>query len=164
MVKYLFFKQKKRQRIWQNGQRVREMDCILLRDWTNKRITESQSRHLNWFWYVNAVKNNNIGTYMYSLPVFVTETWLYTFYDPIQEIADILWGSAVLLIQGFSPLRKQTFGAGYNHPAVVLQPFFLNLDHFTLLLLLILMFLGLVLTIKNYSQLKAVVRSTKNKN
>ena len=26
--------------------------------------------------------------------------------------------------QGFSPLRKWTVGAGYNHPAVVLQPFF----------------------------------------
>ena len=25
----------------------------------------------------------------------------------------------------FAPLRKWTFGAGYNHPAVVLQPFFL---------------------------------------
>ena len=48
--------------------------------------------------------------------------------------------------QGISPLREWTFGAGYNHPAVVLQPFFLpwtTLPYYSYL-----MFLGLVLTIK----------------
>ena len=35
-----------------------------------------------------AVENNNIGTRTSLIPVFGTETWLYTFYDPIQEIAD----------------------------------------------------------------------------
>ena len=40
---------------------VREMDCILLRDWINRRISESQSRHINWFG-MYAFNNNNIGT------------------------------------------------------------------------------------------------------
>ena len=34
-----------------------------------------------------------------------------------------MWGS-VFLLKGFSPMRKWTFGAGYNHPAVVLKPLF----------------------------------------
>ena len=60
--------------------------------------------------------------------------------------------------QGFSPLRKWTFGVGYNHPAVVLQPFFLNLDHFTLLLFFSAFWVGN----HNKGQLKAVVRSQKH--
>ena len=44
---------------------------------------------------------------------------LHFFFDPIQEIASYI-GFRI-----FAPLRKWTFGAGYNHPAVVLQPFFL---------------------------------------
>ena len=58
--------------------------------------------------------------------------------------------------QGFSPMRKWTFGAGYNHPAVVLQPLFsmrTSSPYYSYL-----MFLGLVFT----SQLKVVVRSEKN--
>ena len=43
---------------------AREMDCILLRDWINRRITESQSRHINWFG-MYTVNNNNIYWYMY---------------------------------------------------------------------------------------------------
>ena len=58
MVKFLFFKQKKDNKY---GKMVSEMDCILLRDWINRRITESQSRHINWFG-MYAVNNNNIGT------------------------------------------------------------------------------------------------------
>ena len=58
MVKYLFFKQKKDNKY---GKIVREMDCILLRDWINRRTTELQSRHINWFG-MYAVNNNKIGT------------------------------------------------------------------------------------------------------
>ena len=58
----------------------------------------------------------------------------------------------------FAPLRKWTFGAGYNHQAVVLQPFFLNLDHFTLLLLFIVSWVDT----HNEGQLKAVVSCHKN--
>ena len=57
MVKYLFFKQKKDNKY---GKIVREMDCILLRDWINRKTTESQSRHINWFG-MYAV-NNKVGT------------------------------------------------------------------------------------------------------
>ena len=59
MVKYLFFMQKKDNKY--NGKMVREMDCIQLRGWINRRTTESQSRHINWFG-MYAVNNNNIGT------------------------------------------------------------------------------------------------------
>ena len=38
MVKFLFFKQKKDNNY---GKMAREMDPILLRDWINRRITES---------------------------------------------------------------------------------------------------------------------------
>ena len=69
-----------------------------------------------------AVNNNNIGTCTSYLS-FVTETWFYTFYDPVWEIADC---GVQLFCSGFSSLRKWTFGAGYNHPAVVLQPFILT--------------------------------------
>ncbi|CAH3046862.1 unnamed protein product, partial [Porites lobata] len=31
------------------GKMVREMDCIHLRGWINRRSTEAQSRHINWF-------------------------------------------------------------------------------------------------------------------
>ena len=58
----------------------------------------------------------------------------------------------------FALLRKWTFGAGYNHQAVVLQPFFLNLDHFTLLVLFSVSWVGT----HNKGQLKAVVRSQKH--
>ena len=105
---------------------AREMDCILLRDWINRRITESQSRHINWFG-MYAINNNNIGTCT-SYPSLLQRLGFTPFYDPIQEIASYI-GFRI-----FAPLRKWTFGAGYNHPAVVLQPFFFNLDHFMLLL------------------------------
>ena len=75
MVKYLCFKHKKDNKC---GKMVREMDCIVLRDWISRRITESQSRHINWFG-MYAVNINKIGT-MYQLPVFVTETWFYTLF------------------------------------------------------------------------------------
>ena len=58
MVKYLFFKQKKDSNY---GKMVREMNCILLRDWINRGISESKSRHINWFG-MYAVNNDNIGT------------------------------------------------------------------------------------------------------
>ena len=59
----------------------------------------------------------------------------------------------------FALLGKWTFGVGYNHQAVVLQPFFfLNLDHFTLLRLFSVSWVGT----HNKGQLKAVVRSQKH--
>ena len=96
------------------------MGCILLRDWINRRITESQSRHINWFG-MYAINNNNIGTCTTgSYPSLLQRLGFTPFYDPIQEIASYI-GFRI-----FAPLRKWTFGAGYNHPAVVLQPFFLT--------------------------------------
>ena len=58
MVNYLFFKQKKDNSY---GKMVSEMDCIPLRNWINRRTTETQSRHINWFG-MYAVNNNHIGT------------------------------------------------------------------------------------------------------
>ena len=52
-----------------------------------------------------------------------------------------------LFALGFSPLRKWTFGVGYNHPAVVLQLFF-KLGPLHLVTLSYLMYPGLVLTIR----------------
>ena len=61
-----------------------------------------------------------------------------------------------IFAQGFSPMRKWTFGAGYNQ--LLFYSLFFNEDQFTLLNSY-LIFLGLVFT----SQLKAVVRSRKKK-
>ena len=41
----------------------------------------------------------------------------YTLYDPF-------WGLPIVGFSFFAPLRKWTFGAGYNHQAVVREPFF----------------------------------------
>ena len=93
---------------------VREMDCGPLRDWINKRITESQSTHINRFG-MYAVNNNNIETCT-------------SYSSLLQRLGFTLFMTHFgrLLIVGFSffahrfsPLRKWTFGAGYNHPAVV---------------------------------------------
>ena len=40
------------------------------------------------------------------------------------ELGRLLIVEFSIFAQGFSPLRKFTFGAVYKHPAVVLQPFF----------------------------------------
>ena len=61
--------------------------------------------------------------------------------------------------QGFSPLRKWTFGAGYNHPAVVLQPFFLT---WTTSPCYSNLFNVSWVGTDNKGQLKAVVRSQKH--
>ena len=148
MVKYLFFKQKKDNSF---GKMVSEMDCIPLRNWINRRITESQSWHINWFG-MYAVNNNNTGTCTSYLSFFIQRLGFIHFLWPNSGDCQ-LWGSAF-----FAPLRKWTFGAGYNHPAVVLQPFFLNLGHFTLLLLFSVSWVGT----HNKGQLKAVVRSQKH--
>ena len=117
---------------------AREMDCILLRDWINRRITESQSRHINWFG-MYTVNNNNIGTST-SYPSLLQRLGFTHFYDPIQEITRCG-------VQHFCSFEEvDIWGRLYNHPAVVLQPFFFNLDRFTLLFLFA--FLGSVLTIK----------------
>ena len=60
---------------------AREMDCIPLRDWINRMITESQSR-----FGMYAVSNNNIGTCT-SYPSLLQRLGFTLFYDPIQEIA-----------------------------------------------------------------------------
>ena len=102
---------------------VREMDCILLRDWVNRRITEAQSRHINWFgMYAANNNNNNTGTCT-SYPSLLQRLGFTLFMTQFRRLP-------VVGFRIFAPLRKWTFGAGYNHPAVVLQP----LDHFTLLL------------------------------
>ena len=82
MVKFLFFKQKKDNNY---GKMVREMDCIHLRGWINRRTTESQSRHINWFG-MYTVNNNNTGTCT-SYPSLLQRLGFTLFYDPIQEIA-----------------------------------------------------------------------------
>ena len=84
MNKYLFFVQKKDNKY---GKMVREMGCIHLSGWINRRITESQSRNINWFG-MYTVNNNKIGTCTSYLVSFVTETLFYTFYDPVWETAD----------------------------------------------------------------------------
>ena len=147
MVKYLFFKEEKDSNY---GKMVSEMDCIPLRNWINRRITESQSRHINWFG-MNAVNNNNIGTCT-SYPSLLQRLGFTLFYDPIQEIASYI-GFRI-----FAPLRKWTFGARNNHQAVVLQPFFLKLGQLHLITLTCVSWVGT----HNNGQLKAVVRSQKH--
>ena len=79
---------------------AREMDCILLRDWINRRITESQSRHINWFgMYAVNNNNNNTGTCT-SYASLLQRLGFTLFYDPIQEIASYI-GFRI-----FAPLRK----------------------------------------------------------
>ena len=116
MNKYLFFVQKKDNKY---GKMVREMDCIHLRGWINRRITESQSRHINWFG-MYTVNNNNIGTCT-SYPSLLQRLGFTLF---MTQFGRLLIVGFSFFAQGFSPLRKWTFGAVYNHPAVVLQPFF----------------------------------------
>ena len=105
MVNYLFFKQKKDNNY---GKMVSEMDCIPLRNWINRRMTESQSRHFNWFgMYV--VNNNNI----HLVHVLVTSCP-----SLLQRFGFTLCMTQFgrLPIVGFSffaLLRKWTFGAGY---------------------------------------------------
>ena len=48
---------------------VREMDCVPLRDWIYKRITELQSMHINRFG-MYAVNNNDIETCTSYLSLF----------------------------------------------------------------------------------------------
>ena len=50
--------------------------------------------------------------------------------------------------QGFSSVRKWTFVAGYNHPAVVLQPFFFLTWTTSPCYSNFLMYVGLVLTMR----------------
>ena len=114
MVKFLFFKQKKDNNY---GKMAREMDCILLRDWINRRITESQSRHINWFG-MYTVNNNNVGTST-SYPSLLQRLGFTLFMTQFRRLP-------IVGFRIFVPLRKWTFGAGYNHPAVVVQPFFLT--------------------------------------
>ena len=67
---------------------VREMDCIPLRNWIK---TESQSRPFICSWFgMYAVNNNNIHFLVHVLVTHlnVTETWFFTFYDPVRGIAD----------------------------------------------------------------------------
>ena len=121
MVNYLFFKQKKDNSY---GKMVSEMDCIPLRNWINRRMTESQSRHISWFG-MYTVNNNHIGTCT-SYPSLLQRLGFTLFMTQFGRLP-------IARFSFFAPLRKWTFGARNNHQAVVLQPFFLNFDHFTLL-------------------------------
>ena len=123
--------------------------AIPWRNWMNRRITESQSRHINWFG-MYAVNNNNTGTCT-SDPSFLQRLSFTLFMTQFGRLP-------IVGFSFFAPLRKWTFGAGYNHQAVVLQPFFLNLDHFSLLLLFSVCWVGT----HNKDQLKAVVQSQKH--
>ena len=133
---------------------VREMDCILLRGWINRRITESQSRNINWFG-MYAVNNNNIGTCTSYLSL--SQRLGFTLF--MTQFGRLLIVGFSFFAHSFSPLRNWTFGAGYNHPAVVRQPFFFLTwttspcySYFNLFNV------SLVVT-DNKGQLKAVVRS-----
>ena len=83
MNKYLFFVQKKDNKY---GKMVRETDCIHLRGWINRRTTEAQSRHINWFG-MYTVNNSNIGTCTSYLSVVCYRDLVLHFYDPVGEIA-----------------------------------------------------------------------------
>ena len=146
MVNYLFFKQKKDNSY---GKMVGKMDCIPLRNWINRRITESQSRHINWFG-MNAVNNNHIGTST-SYPSLLQRLGFTLFMTQFGRLP-------IVGFSFFAPFRKWTFGAGYNHPAVVLQPFFLKLGQLHLITLTCVSWVGT----HNNGQLKAVVRSQKH--
>ena len=102
MVNYLFFKQKKDNSY---GKMVGEMDCIPLRNWINRRITESQSRHINWFG-MYAVNNNKIGTCT-SYSSLLQRLGFTLFMTQFARLP-IVWFSFFAL-----NLRKLTFGAGY---------------------------------------------------
>ena len=101
MVNYLFFKQKKDNSY---GKMVGEMDCIPLRNWINRRITESQSRHINWFG-MNAVNNNHIGTST-SYPSLLQRLGFTLFMTQFGRLP-------IVGFSFFALLRKWTFGAGY---------------------------------------------------
>ena len=92
-----------------------------------------------------AVENNNIGTCT-SYPSLVQRLGFTLF---MTQFRRLLIAGFSFFAQGFSPLRKWTFGAGYiiMHQADVLQPFFF-LTSTTSPYYSYLMFLGLVLTIK----------------
>ena len=80
-----------------------------------------------------AVENNNIGTCT-SYPSLVQRLGFTLF---MTQFRRLLIAGFSFFAQGFSPLRKWTFGAGYNHQACCSSAiFFFNFDHFTLLLLL----------------------------
>ena len=102
MVNYLFFKQKKDNSY---GKMVSEMDCIPLRNWINRRMTESQSRHINWFG-MYTVNNNHIGTCT-SYPSLLQRLGFTLFMTQFGRLP-IVWFSFFAL-----NLRKWTFGAGY---------------------------------------------------
>ena len=76
------FQAEKRQQLWQNGQRNGLHSFERL---DNRRITESQSRHISWFG-MYALNNNNTGTCT-SYPSLLQRLGFTLFYDPIQEIA-----------------------------------------------------------------------------
>ena len=102
MVKYLFFKEEKDSNY---GKMVSEMDCIPLRNWINRRMTEAQSRHINWFG-MYTVNNNHIGTST-SYPSLLQRLGFTLFMTQFGRLP-IVWFSFFAL-----NLRKWTFGAGY---------------------------------------------------
>ena len=67
------------------------------------------------------VNNNHIGTCTSYLSLFIQRLGFTLFMTQFRRLP-------VVGLRIFAPLRKWTlyFGAGYNHPAVVVQPFFLT--------------------------------------
>ena len=129
---------------------VSEMDCIPLRNWIKRRMTESQSRHINWFGKY-AVNNNNIGTCT-SYPSLLQRLGFTLFMTQFGRLP-------IVGFSCFAPLREWTFGAGYIITRLLFfSHFFLNLDHFTLLVLFSVSWVGT----HNKGQLKAVVQSQKH--
>ena len=128
MVKYLFFMQKKDDKY---GKMVREMDCIHLRGWINRRTTEAQSRNINWFG-MYAVNNDKIGTGTSYLSVVCYRDLVLHFLWP--SWGDCwLWSSAFLL-RVFLLWGSSHLGQFINTPLLFFSHSFFNLNHFTLLL------------------------------
>ena len=123
---YLLFQAQKLQQIWQTGQWLIEMDCILWRDWINQRITESQSRQLS----------AGLVSMLSRIIIILLKVTLLHYKDLVLHF---LWPSpgdhwllgSAFFAQGFSPMRKWTFGAGYNQ--LLFYSLCFNEDQFTLL-------------------------------
>ena len=126
------------------GKMVREMACIHLRGWINRRTTEAHSRHINWFG-MYAVNNNNIGTCTSYLSVVCYRDLVLHFLWPSWEDC-WLWSSAFLL-RVFLLWGSSHLGQFINTPLLFFSHSFF-LTSTTSPYYSYLMFLGLVLTIK----------------
>ena len=152
MNKYLFFVQKKDNKY---GKMVREMDCIHLRGWINRRTTEAQSRHINWFGMYTVNNNNKIGTCT-SYPSLLQRLGFTLF---MTQLGRLLIVGFSFFAQGVSPLRKWTFGQVIITPPLFFSHFFLT---WTTSPCYSNLFNVSWVGTDNEGQLKAVVRSQKH--